>query len=152
MQAHHISTLITVYWCKTKLAHRSRMTHICVNKIIIIGSGNGLSSGQRQAIIWISAGILLIWHLGINLIEINTFSFMKMHMKMSSEKWRIFHLGLNELFKSKGSSIPYTVYTLYCRMIPDSYYETATWNITPVGNIVPYVIVDAWRHSLNMNH
>ena len=44
--------------------------HICVSKIIIIGSNNGLSLGRRQAIIWTNAGILLIGPLGTNLIEI----------------------------------------------------------------------------------
>ena len=28
------------------------MTHICVGKLTIIGSDNGLSPGRRQAIIW----------------------------------------------------------------------------------------------------
>ena len=77
------------------------MTHIFVSEIIIIGSDNGLSSGRRQAIIWTNAGILLIGPLGINfneiLIEINTFSFKEMHLKMSSAKWRLFRLALNVL-------------------------------------------------------
>ena len=68
-----------------------RVKHICVSKIIIIGSDNGLSPGRRQAI-WINDGILLTGPLGINfseiLIEINTFSFKNMHLKMSSIKWR----------------------------------------------------------------
>ena len=34
------------------------MMHICVGKLIIIGSDNGLLPGRRQAIIWTSAGIL----------------------------------------------------------------------------------------------
>ena len=46
------------------------MTHICVGKLIIIGSGNGLSPGRRQAIIWTNAGILLIGPLRTNFIEI----------------------------------------------------------------------------------
>ena len=78
-----------------------RETHICVGKLTIIGSDNGLSPGRRQAIIWTNAGILLIGPLGTNfneiLIEIHTFSFMKMHLKMSSAKWRPFCLGLNVL-------------------------------------------------------
>ena len=65
-----------------------------------IGSDNGLSPGQRQAIIWTNAGILLIEPLGTNfseiLIKIHTFSFKKMHLKMSSAKWHLFGLGLNE--------------------------------------------------------
>ena len=42
------------------LTHWGRVTHICVDKLTIIGSDNGLSPGRRQAIIWTSAGILLI--------------------------------------------------------------------------------------------
>ena len=40
--------------------------HICINKLAIIGSDNGLSPGQCQAIFWASAGILLIRPLGTN--------------------------------------------------------------------------------------
>ena len=76
------------------LTHWGWVTHICVSKITIIGSDNGLSPGLCQAIIWTNAEILLIWPLGTNLsgilIEINTFSFKKMHLKMSSGKWRPF--------------------------------------------------------------
>ena len=50
------------------------MTHICVSKLIIIGShhcsDNGWSPGWRQAIIWTNAGLLSIWALGTNPIEI----------------------------------------------------------------------------------
>ena len=45
------------------------MTHICVNKLTIIGSNNGLSPGRRQSIIWTNAGILLIGPLGTNFNE-----------------------------------------------------------------------------------
>ena len=38
--------------------------HICVGKLTIIGSDNGLSPRRRQAIIWTNAGILLIRPLG----------------------------------------------------------------------------------------
>ena len=73
------------------LTHWSRVTHICVGKLTIIGSDNGLSPGRRQAIIWTIAGILLIGPLGTNfseiLIGIQTFPFKKMHLKMSSVKW-----------------------------------------------------------------
>ena len=58
-----------------------------VSKQIIISSDNGLSPGWRQAIIWTNSGILLIGPLGTNfsemLIEIHTFSFKKIHLKMS---------------------------------------------------------------------
>ena len=46
------------------------MTHICASTQTIIGSDNGLSLGRRQAIIWTSAGILLIGTLGTNFSEI----------------------------------------------------------------------------------
>ena len=83
------------------LTHWGRVTHICVSKLTTIGSDNGLSPGRRQAIIWTNAGLFLIWPLGTNFseisIEIHTFSFKKMHLKMSSAKWRPFCLGLNVL-------------------------------------------------------
>ena len=83
------------------LTHNGRVTHICVSEVTIIVSNNGFSPGRRQAIIWNNARILLIGPLGTNftgiLIEIHTFSFKKMHLKMSSGKWRPFCLGLNVL-------------------------------------------------------
>ena len=86
-----------------QLTHWVRVTHICVSKPTTIGSDNGLSPGRRQAIIWTNAGILLIGPLGTNFIEISigiqTFPFKKMHLKMSSAKWRPFCLGLNVLSK-----------------------------------------------------
>ena len=95
-------------WCRdpcisrsseTMLTHWGRVTHICVNKLTIIGADNGLSPGWRQAIIWTNDGILLIGPLGTNcseiLIEIYIFSFKKMHLKMSSGNWQPFCPGLN---------------------------------------------------------
>ena len=83
------------------LTHWGRVTHIWVSQLTTIGSDNGLSPSRRQAIIWTNAGILLIRPLGTNvnemLIEILTFSFMKMRLKVSSAKWRPFCLGLNVL-------------------------------------------------------
>ena len=83
------------------LTHWGRETHICVSKLTIIGSDNGMSPGRRQAIIWTYAGLSLIEPLGTNfseiLFKIDTFLFKKMHLKMSSGKWRPFCLGLNVL-------------------------------------------------------
>ena len=83
------------------LTHWGRVTHICISKLPTIGSDNGLSPGRHQAIIWTNAGILLFGPLGSNfseiLIAIDTFSFKKMHLKLSSAKWRPFCLGLNVL-------------------------------------------------------
>ena len=84
-----------------ELTHWGRVTHIYVGNLTIIDSDNGLSPGRHQAIIWTNAGILLIGPLGTNfnenLIGIQTFSFKKMHLKMSSAKWRPFCLELNVL-------------------------------------------------------
>ena len=67
------------------LTHWGRVMQICVSKPAIIVSDNGLSPGRRQAIIWTNAGILLTGPLGTNfneiLIEIQIFSFKKMHLK-----------------------------------------------------------------------
>ena len=52
------------------LTHWSRATHICVSKLTIIGSDNGLLPSQRQAIIWTYAGILLIRPWGTNFSEV----------------------------------------------------------------------------------
>ena len=77
-----------------KITHWGRVTHLCVSKLTNIASDNGLSPGRRQAITWTNIGILLIGPLGTNfsemLIEIHTFSFKKILLKMSSAKWRPF--------------------------------------------------------------
>ena len=56
------------------LTHWGGVTHICVGNLTIISSDNELSPGQRQAIIWTNAGIVLT---GTNfreiLIEIQTY-------------------------------------------------------------------------------
>ena len=83
------------------LTHWGRVTHICVSKLTIIGSDNGLSPGRRQAIIKTNAGILLIRPLETNFseisIEILLFSFKKMRLKVSSAKRWPFCLDLNVL-------------------------------------------------------
>ena len=89
-------------WSSDKmLTHWGRVTHICVSELTIIGSDNGLSPGRRQAIIWNNAGLLLIEPLRTNFSEISigiqTFSFKKMHLNMSSAKWCPFCPGLNVL-------------------------------------------------------
>ena len=84
------------------------MTHICVSKLTIIGSDNGLSPDRRQATIWTNAGLLLIGHLWTNfseiLIEILAFSFKKVRLKLSAKR-RIFCLGLNVLNASCHAGI-----------------------------------------------
>ena len=79
---------------KPWLTHWGRVTHICIGKLTINGSDNGLWPCRRQAIIRTNAGILLIGTLGTNfseiLSEIHTFSL----KKMLSGRWRPFCLGL----------------------------------------------------------
>ena len=70
-------------------------------KLIIIGSDNGLSPDRRQAIIWTNAELLSIGpmrtYFSENLIKMQQFSLKKMHVKMSSAKWRLSCLCLNVL-------------------------------------------------------
>ena len=91
-------------WEFHALTHWGRVMQICISKISIIASDNGLSPGRHQAIIWTNAGILLIWLLGTKfsemLVKIQMFSFKEMYLKMSSEKWRPFCLGLDALITS----------------------------------------------------
>ena len=104
---HHIIKFITGIRTMKKsvaaffLTHWGRVTHICVSKLTIIGSDNGLSPDRRQAIIWTNAGLLSIGPLRVyfseNLIKIQHFLLKKMHVKMSSAKWRPSCLGLNVL-------------------------------------------------------
>ena len=56
-----------------------RVAHICVSKLTIIDSDDGLSPGRRQAIIWTNAGILWVGSFSEILVRIHTFSLKKMH-------------------------------------------------------------------------
>ena len=80
------------------LTHWGRVTHICVGNLTIIGPA---WSAPTHYLNQFNAGILLSGPWGTNfseiLIGIQTFSFKKMHLKMSSAKWRPFCLGLNVL-------------------------------------------------------
>ena len=94
------------WWFETPLRH-------CNVVKGIIGSDNGLSPVRRRAIILTNAGILLTGLLGTNFSEnsigIQTFSFKKMHLKMSSAKWRLFCLGLNVLIINPEKSCFYPI-------------------------------------------
>ena len=72
------------------LTHWGRVTHICVSRLTITGSDNGLAPGRRQAIIWTNAGILLIGPLETNFseisIEIKIFSLTNLRLKVLSAK------------------------------------------------------------------
>ena len=139
------------------LTHWGRVTHICVGKLISIGSDNGLSPGRRQAIIWTNAGILLIGTLATNfseiLIEIHSFSFKKMHLKMSSAKGCLFSLGLNELTIVKKHNIPVCIfYGMKCmggtgRRMPPTNRRVFCLSI----NISPILTSDATRYCESLS-
>ena len=95
------------YWADVFLhgsglsTHWGRVTHVyaSVNELVMIGSDNVLSPGRRQAFIWNNVGILLTESLGTNFSEnfneIYSFSFGKMHLKISPENNWPFCLGLD---------------------------------------------------------
>ena len=70
--------------------HKKMLMKLSIDNLTINGSDNGFSPGWRQAITWMNNGILLIGSLGTNfseiLIEIHTFLFKKIHLKMLSAK------------------------------------------------------------------
>ena len=127
--------------------------HICVRTQTILGSDDGLSPDRRQAIIWTIAGILLIGPLGTNfseiLIEILTFSFKKMRLKVSSAKRRPFCLGLNMLIYPPPGNYPLQVYTQLCE------WKLLTWfNLIPawISNYIHHKMrVKVLIHSLKFN-
>ena len=122
----HCTKIISFSWDDIVNTLRP-MTHICVGKLTDIGSDNGLSPGRHPAIIWTNAGISLIGPLGTNigefLITIHTFSFNKMHLKMSSAKWRPFCLVLiclNQTDVMGAGSFPLNMYiVVYCSLLTD---------------------------------
>ena len=76
--SNHISGImwyVIVHPCPTfsgGLTNWDRVTDICVRKLTISGSDNGLSPGRHQVIIWTNAGILLIQTLGTIFSEISS--------------------------------------------------------------------------------
>ena len=98
------------------LTHWGQATHICISKFTIIGSGNGLSTGRRQAIIWSNARILLIRTSGTNFseifIKIDTFSFKKMHFNS---------LGPGDAIWQQRSGSPLAQVIAWCLTAPTHY-------------------------------
>ena len=95
----HLIYELGTHW----LTRWGRATHICVSKLTIIGSNNGLSPRGHQAVIWTNAAILSIKPYGTYfseiLFRIQMFPFKKIHWKMSSANWWPFCLGINMLRK-----------------------------------------------------
>ena len=88
-----------------KLIEWGRVTHICVGNLTPIASDSGLSPGRHHAIIWNNTWILLIGHLGTNFsvisIEMQTFPFKKMRLKVSSAKFLPFCLGFSVIIGTR---------------------------------------------------
>ena len=128
---NHISTGVFF-----TLTHWGRVTHICVSKLTIIGSDNGLSPDRRQAIIWTNAGRLLIRPYGTKfikiLIEILTFSFKKMRLKVTSAKRHPFSLGLNVLMHA------------YIRAVLKFRYIITNWVSSKRTPAYPWSFYPAW--------
>ena len=129
---------------KSPLANWNRVTHICVRKLIIIGSDNGLSPGRRQIIIWTNARILLIWPLGIQFteisIEIHILSFKTMHLNTSSATCRPFCLGLNVLTPLYRLEMCILVSRACYHFIPE-----ITALIEPQGSINSGALTKQWQ-------
>ena len=75
-------------WYTFKNVNSSPSSAVCMRQWI----GSALiqiMAGRNQAIIWTNVELLLIGPLGSEIqIGTNAFSFKKMHLKMSSAKWR----------------------------------------------------------------
>ena len=95
-----------------RLTHLPLVPHICVRELGSISSDNGLSPVQRQAITWTNADLLSIGLLGANFseiwIQIQSSSFMKRHMKMSSAKWQPFCPAGDEVFCCTPTTLDHT--------------------------------------------
>ena len=148
--------------CRETLSHWGRVTHICVIKLTIFGSDNGLSPGRRQAIICTNARILLIRTLGTNfseiLSEILTFSFTKMRLKVSSAKCRPFCLGLNVLNVWQTTFLPQILlFGSFLGLVLSDFWPPIPKNIdntlqTLLSNAILTFFFDSLKHNLSYNH
>ena len=144
-------SLSSHYWIPTRwlvfqlLTHWGQVTHICVNNLTIIGSDNGLSPARRQAIIWTNTGMLLIGPLGTNFNiisrEIHAFSYKKMHLKMSSGKWRSSCLSLNVL---KEGIIRIVHFMNPPKKMKEHFFVTDRWKSSDLVNR-PACPLESWK-------
>ena len=108
------------------LTHWSQVLHACVNILTIIGSDNGLSSGQRQAIIWTNVGILLNGHLGTNFSEIR--------MKKNFIQEKTFENVVYEWWSLSRLQCVNTKYT--------SLHNQSTWHFYFFVTLFSYYVID----------
>ena len=114
----HDAYLTSLLW-PSYLTHWGRARHICVSKLTIIGSDNGLSPGRRQAIIWTIAGILLIgslrnklqWNINRSLcISISGYCFWKCPLLISQRLFRYwFYRSGDKPIPESGVTNPYRI-------------------------------------------
>ena len=118
-------SVVSCMWTAA-ISRWGQVMHICISKLPIIGSDNGLSPGRRQAIIWTNAEILLIGPLGTNfseiVIKIHILSSKKMHLKMSSGNLRPFCLGLNVICGSSPHATYNSTHACECGHAVDCYH------------------------------
>ena len=95
----YIDKQYALYFIIYSLNHWDRMTHLCVNKLTSIGLDNGLSPGWCQAIVRSNTGMIVPVGTDVSelSIEVHTLSFKKMHLNMTSGKWRSLCLIINVL-------------------------------------------------------
>ena len=82
------------YMGKKVLTHWGRVAHICVSKLSLVQIMACRMAAASDSLL--SIGTSRINNREI-VIEFQTFSFKKMHLKISSAKWRLSCLGLNVL-------------------------------------------------------
>ena len=107
----------TIFLSRSCLTHLPLAPHIYASvNWVCIGSDNGLSPVRRQAITWTNTDLLSIGALGTNLneirIKIQNFSFMKMHLKLSSAK--------PAAILSRGRWVKPALTPLYCTFNTDN--------------------------------
>ena len=126
----------------TSLTYWGRVAHICITKLTISDSDNGLAPGLGQAIIWANAEISLIRSLGTKfsdiLIKIYMFSFKKMHLEMLSGKCLPFCLSLNSLWESHH--ITWSVNLLRFYSMEEYAYHLTIEKCTKQMNLLPWAV------------
>ena len=114
------------------------MSGTLVTNPTIIGSDHDLSPGRRQAIIWTNAGILLIRPVGTKFseifIEIYTFSFKKILLKVWYGKCWPFCLCLNEL-RSPAPTLTFFIWNLMVARTSSTLDTMDSLWVNMVGNL-----------------
>ena len=129
--------------------HWGHVMYICVSKLTIIGSDNGLLPDCHQAIIWTNAGILLIRTTGTNseiLSEIHTASLKKMRWKMLSVKWQQFVSASKCLYNFLPLS------NAYFFLLLEKAFKLNWLPILPAILCIIIIVAVCWRQIHNALH